>query len=121
MREQLSLVTRRELVEALRKRYQEFPQAKRTAILDEFVEVTGYHRKHAIRLLGRQALLHQQKAPRSKSRIYNEAVRESLIVLWEAADRICGKRLKPLIPLLVETMERHGHLQVEGFSRRDAD
>ena len=35
---------------------------------------------------------------------------QALTVLWEAADRICGKRLKPAIPALVEAMERHGHL-----------
>jgi hypothetical protein len=34
-------------------------------------------------------------------------------VLWEAGDRICGKRLKALLPLLVKAMERHGHLQLE--------
>ena len=33
-------------------------------------------------------------------------------MLWEASDRICGKRLKPLIPTLVEAMERHGHLRL---------
>jgi hypothetical protein len=32
--------------------------------------------------------------------------------LWEAADSICGKRLEELIPLLIEAMERHGHLQL---------
>ncbi len=31
------------------------------------------------------------------------------MVLWEASDRICGKRLKPLMPALVKAMERHGH------------
>jgi hypothetical protein len=31
-------------------------------------------------------------------------------VLWEASDRVCGKRLKALVPVLVEAMERHGHL-----------
>jgi hypothetical protein len=31
-------------------------------------------------------------------RIYDEAVREALVVLWEAADRICGKRLKAILP-----------------------
>jgi hypothetical protein len=36
-----------------------------------------------------------------------------LIVLWEAADRICGKRLKALIPMLVDAMERHGHLDLD--------
>nr|WP_321985974.1 hypothetical protein [uncultured Lichenicoccus sp.] len=28
--------------------------------------------------------------------IYDEAARGALIVLWEASDRVCGKRLKAL-------------------------
>ena len=50
--------------------------------------------------------------PRPGRRVYGDAVREALIVLWEASDRICGKRLRPLLPILVEAMERHGHLQL---------
>ena len=37
--------------------------------------------------------------PRPARRVYDDAVREALIVLWEASDRICGKRLKPLAAL----------------------
>ena len=37
---------------------------------------------------------------------------EALILLWEASDRICGKRLKAMVPTLVEAMERHGHLSL---------
>jgi hypothetical protein len=33
-------------------------------------------------------------------------------MVWEASDRVCGKRLKPLLSLLLEVMERHGHLQL---------
>ena len=44
--------------------------------------------------------------------MYDAAVHEALIVMWEASDRICGKRLRPLLPVLVEAMERHGHLQL---------
>lgn len=33
-------------------------------------------------------------------------------MLWKASDRICGKRLKTLVPILVEAMERHGHLHL---------
>ena len=40
--------------------------------------------------------------PRPGRRLYNEAVREALIVIWEASDRVCGKRLRPLVPILVE-------------------
>jgi hypothetical protein len=35
-----------------------------------------------------------------------------LVVVWEASDRICGKRLRPLLPILVDAMEQHGHLQL---------
>src|SRR5271168_4280082 len=50
--------------------------------------------------------------PRPGRRIYDEAVREALIVVWGASDRICGKRLRPLLPILLEAMERHGHIQL---------
>ena len=32
-------------------------------------------------------------------RVCGEAVREAIILLWEASDRVCGKRLKALLPL----------------------
>ena len=37
---------------------------------------------------------------------------EALIVIWEASDRICGKRRRLLVPILAEAMQRHGHLQL---------
>jgi hypothetical protein len=37
--------------------------------------------------------------------------------LWEAADRICGKRLEPLLPVLIASMERHGHLRLDPVVR----
>ena len=38
---------------------------------------------------------------------------QALIVIWEIVRfRICGKRLGPLVPILIEAMERHGHLRL---------
>ena len=34
------------------------------------------------------------------------------MVIWEASDRVCGNRLRLLVPVLVEAMERQGHLQL---------
>jgi len=48
-----------------------------------------------------------------RNRIYDEATRQALIILWEAADRVCGKRLKALAPMLIDAMERHGHLELD--------
>src|SRR5215467_3601768 len=107
MARQLSMATRRELKEAIGQRYRAAGGWERRQILDEFSRVTGYHRKHALRVLNRPFV---PREPRPRPRIYDEAVRQGLTMLWEAADRICGKRLKALLPLLIESMERHGHL-----------
>ncbi len=104
------MTTRKELVEALRARYREAAARDKVKILDEFGALTGYHRKHAIRLLREEAT---SKEAHARNRLYDEAVREALTVLWEAADRVCGKRLKALIPMLVDAMERHGHLDLD--------
>jgi hypothetical protein len=103
--------TRTELVAALRARYEGSSKAERSVMLNEFVAVTGYHRKHAIRLLtsGDEPPAAQL---RRTFRRYDAHVREALVVLWEASDRICSKRLKPLVPVLLPALERHGQLSV---------
>lgn len=104
--------TRDELLQAVAARYRAGTRAEKGRILTEFAEISGYHRKHAERLLRRGHVVDRSQ-PRPGRRIYDEAVRDALVVLWEAADRICGKRLKPLIPLLIPAMERHGHLALD--------
>src|SRR3954454_11638270 len=107
----VSMATRDELVAAVIERYSKGRRAEKGRILGEFVAVTGFHRKHAMRVLrGGQAS--RRSAPRPERRLYDEAVHEALIVIWEASDRVCGKRLKALAPILVDAMERHGHLQL---------
>src|ERR1700747_1559020 len=107
----VSMAVRDELVMAIAERYGGSLRWEKVRILDEFVAVTGYHRKHAMRLL-RDGRTGKQSGPRLARRLYDEAVREALVVLWEASDRICGKRLKPLLPVLIEGMERQGTLQL---------
>lgn len=112
----IDLRARREVVRVVRERYLGANKDERKMILDQFVAVTGYHRKHAIRLLNGRAEVVQPK-PRGTKSIYDEAVKEALIVLWEASDRICGKRLKALIPQLLPALEKHGHLDLDAEVR----
>ena len=107
----VSMTARDELVNALARRYAVAGRAEKTRILDEFVAIAGFHRKHAMRLLRCDAAARRSEGKASR-RIYGEAVCEAIVVLWEASDRICGKRLKALMPVLVEAMERHGHLRL---------
>ena len=86
--------TRLELVVAVRDRYGAATKTDKRRILDEFVALTGYHRKHAIRVLAVATDAGTPSTADPRPRVYDEAVRQVLIIAWEASDRICGKRLK---------------------------
>jgi hypothetical protein len=105
------MATRKELVSAVSERYRVAGRSDKARILDELVVVAGYHRKHAIRLLGARGEVSRPRA--GTKRLYDEAVQQALIVLWEASDRLCGKRLKVAIPPLIAAMERHAHLDLD--------
>ncbi len=113
---QLSMATRRELVAAIRDRYGGATRQEKGRILDELVAVAGYHRKHAIRVLRRSEARAEGRGGR-RGRRYGEDDREALIALWDASDRICSKRLKPLIPALLPALERHGQLRLSEAAR----
>jgi hypothetical protein len=96
------MALRNELVRATAERYGAGSRKEKIRILDEFVALTGFHRKHAMRVL-RAGPAPERSGARPGRRLYDAAVREALIVVWEASDRVCGKRLKPLVPVLVGT------------------
>lgn len=86
MTRQISMATRKELIGAVGTRYRGAPRGEKQKILDEFVALTGYHRKHAIRILSVE--LTDEGLAVTRDRIYDEAVWQALVILWEAADRI---------------------------------
>ncbi|MDP9966935.1 hypothetical protein J2W37_004665 [Variovorax paradoxus] len=79
----------------------------RSSILDEFVAITGYHRKHCIRLLSKPPAPPNGRQPSVR---YGPVVREALGALWEVSDSVCSKRLKVMIPALLPAMIRHGRV-----------
>ena len=70
---------RRELVAAVTGRYRRSKPAERGRILDEFVALTGYHRKRAIRVLNGDSAMPAVR--RGRRSVYDEAVTEGLVVL----------------------------------------
>jgi len=105
------MATRDELIGATAARYSVADRKQRGLILDEFTAITGFHRKHASRLL-RQGHSKKRSEPRPSRRLYDEAMHEALVLFWEASDRVCGKRLRAMLPMLVAAMERHGHVDL---------
>ncbi|MCY4416355.1 MAG: hypothetical protein OXE87_08620 [Chloroflexi bacterium] len=98
-------MAKQELLASIRDRCRESSRKDKSKILDEFIAVTGHHRKHCIRLLARSSEGSGGTGVVRGRRFYDDAVREAVILIWEASDRICGKRLKLAMPRLVESME----------------
>lgn len=96
----MTLSARAELTNAVRRRYSAATSAEKRKILDEFIAVTGYHEKSAIRALNAEPTV-KKRQTRVRPSLYDEVVRAALIVLWEASDRVCGKRLRALLPILL--------------------
>ena len=109
----INMATRDALLAATSERYRSGSRVARGRILDEFTALTGLHRKHAARILRGARSVVDRSRPRPERRIYNDAMDNALVVLWEASDRICSKRLRVMLPVLVEAMERHGHVTFE--------
>ena len=114
---------RRQLLEAARSRYQSLSYQEKGALVDELVELSGYHRKSVLRLLRQQPADHGGPSARAGTdhesaaaigrRRYGPEVVQLLETLWEASDHLCGIRLAAVVPTLVDALERHGYLEIE--------
>jgi len=94
-----------ELVKVYRKRYQRATKREKSRIIDSIVEATGYSRKHVIRAL-RQRRSVPRKVKRNRTSRYTPIV-GILEQVWAASNFLCGKRLKPFLPVLIQALRHH--------------
>ena len=99
----------REYVAAVRDRYRKTNRKGKGQILAEFTQVTGYHRKAAIRLL-RRGDKPSPRAKRGRPRKYGPEVGKALKTLWETSDYLCSRRLHPFMGELITLLQHHGEL-----------
>lgn len=87
-------------IKKLQERYSKAKKSEKSVILTEFCDTSGYHKKHAIRLLNKKPT-RRKKAKKKQGRppLYNpERCLKPLKDIWLACDQPCGKRLKEAIP-----------------------
>ena len=86
-----------QFLKQLRDRYRKASKKERTAILDEFVKTTRYHRKHAIGVLNGRRARKPGPVRRPRRKVYGPDVTAGLVILDDLFDHICSKLLRAAI------------------------
>jgi hypothetical protein len=78
----------------------------RGKLLDEFVEVTGWERKHANKvLLGIKRRSQGRRGKRGSPTSYGAELLEALKTCWLAMEQPCGKRMTDMLPLWADHLD----------------
>src|SRR5450756_992027 len=126
---ELTMQERKKLTMVKAQAYLKAGKTKKSVMLDDFCESTGYCRRHAARVLhlaGQRYLLgdcilvadptkyiHRYRPPR-----YGPLVQQALITIWAASTFLGPVRLAGGMLLFVENLVTHGHLHVDDETRR---
>lgn len=111
----MTKMSKRDYLIEVRKKYHKATKPVKTQLLNDFCEFTKYHRKYALSLLNKPlpgVWKRYDNRNRTRTKQYNQPVIDAVLVLWRAANEICGERLTPFIPELLAVLERCGELSV---------
>ena len=121
---------RKAVIKAWSSQYRKVGKKGKGRILDELVALTGYNRSYAVNLLrwdgkviraGRRVRLVgdlRKKARRTRQRLYDETVLDSLKEIWAIMDCICGKRLVAILPEVIPILEQHREIVLNTVIRK---
>jgi len=106
----MSQPTRKQVLEKLGRRYKSAGLEHKSKLLDQAVQLLGYHRKAAIRALG-QAAVRPVSGPVVLTgrpvKYESNLLLPWLRPIWQASDYACGRRLVAMLPEWVPAYEQH--------------
>jgi len=114
----LTMIEKRTVTKVFAGRYREATRTERAALLDQFVDVTGYSRNYAARALRLfRSVKVVKKLKRVRATRYGRDVRIALEKIWITLDLICGKRLVAALPAVLDKLLHFGEIEVAPGTR----
>ena len=113
----MSLASRREYLQKVKKRYLQALKEDKASMLDEYCANTTLNRKYVIRCLSPRFTIltkkkKEEKHPKKKSCVYTNKAVYYLNKIWKILDYPCGQRLKPMLAEMIAKLNQFKELIV---------